>query len=247
MKTAACWLGWILAAVGSAQAQNFVNLGFEDIKFTSPAEPGTMLLTWDEAIPGWTHSEGDSTDVVYYLYPHAGYSQSYVLLPRDAGGPVSFWISGSFGVLMSVGTYFEQEPRGFDVWPFIEQRGLIPPGRTTLRVIANAPLGVTLDGVGLAMRPDALDPTSPTYEEDRLSYVGEWSADISSFAGQVVSLRVALNDVRFKSLFVDDIRFLPVPEPSSAALTLAGILVGVAVVRRRRCAQLTRACDGRRA
>ena len=56
-----------------------------------------------------------------------------------------------------------------------------------------------------------------------------------------MTLRIANADEPFVDLVVDDIRFLPVPEPSAAVLTLAGILLGGGIARRRRCAAVTQA------
>ena len=251
MKTAACWLGWVLAAVGSAQAQNFVNLSFDDVRFTpSPADETVMTqLTWDQAMPGWSHGEGDSTDVVNYWRGHVGFSQSYVLFPYPPSqfhDPIlweeSHETPHAFAFAMRGGTFHEQEPRGVFVPAFIEQRGLIPVGRTTLRLFAvGARFFVGIDGEWFGPSPDGLDPTSPTYAQDRRSYLGDWSLDISRFSGRVVTLRIANADEPFVDLVVDDIRFLPVPEPSAAVLTLAGILLGGGIARRRRCAAVTQA------
>lgn len=84
------------------------------------------------------------------------------------------------------------------------------------------------------MRPVGLDPASPTYFEELLLYSGDWAGDVSSFAGQVVDLKILDSDAppgQPELLVVDDIRFLPVPEPSSAALMLAGILLCVFALR----------------
>lgn len=228
MKSLACVLGWILASMGSVHAQSFVNLGFEDIRFTPPDPPQAIFLSWDQAAPGWSHSEGDSTEYVSYLLSHLGFSQNYVLLDRSVAD--SRVISGSFAMSLHGGTFHEQEPRGDYVQAFIEQRGLIPAGTATLRLLANGHrFSVTLDGAPIDMRPDGLDPASPTYEQDLPSYAGGWSADISSFAGRIATLRIADADVPFATpqfLVVDDIRLLPVPEPSTAVLLLAGLLAG---------------------
>ena len=77
------------------------------------------------------------------------------------------------------------------------------------------------------MRPVGLDPASPTYASDLLHYRGYWSGDVSAFAGQVVELRIGdLGSPReMPTLFIDDIRFLPIPEPSTTALLGLGMLV----------------------
>jgi len=221
MKIAAGVFAWMLAAIGSVHAESFVNLGFEDVQFASPPSLGAAL-PWNEAAPGWGHSEGESTAYVNFVVGHVGFSQNYVLLDRANGAP-----SGSFALGMHGGTLREDPTSGF-VFAFIEQRGLVPAGATTLRLYVDAArFSVSLDGVVLDMHPVGLDPASPTYQHDLESHVGDWSADVASFAGRVATLRIDDDFYDFghpRLMVVDDIRLLAVPEPSTAALALIGML-----------------------
>jgi len=240
MKIITCVLGCLLGAVTSAQAQNFVNLDFEGIRFTPPPDPFIAPLTWDEAIPGWSHSQGDSTDVVNYRYEHLGFSQNYVLLDRTVADPRV--ITGSFAIGMKSGTVNEQEPHGGVVQAFIAQRGWVPTGTTTLLLRTNSDLfSVLLDGVTIDMHRVGFDP-GPTVPEDW--FVGEWAGDISAFAGHVAELKIADRGPfeQARLLAVDDIRLVAVPEPTSAALMLGGLVV-IALLRR--APRATR-CDRRR-
>jgi hypothetical protein len=224
----------LLAAIASAQAQNFVNLDFEGIRFTPPPDSFIGPLTWDEAIPGWSHSQGDSTDVVNYRYEHLGFSQNYVLLDRTVADPRV--ITGSFAIGMKSGTLNEHEPRGDVVQAFIAQRGWVPTGTTTLHLRTNSDLfSVLLDGVTINMhRVDFDPPPGPTFPEDW--FVGERAGDISAFPGRVAELKIADGGLALgqaRLLVVDDIQLVAVPEPTSAALMLGGLAAGVLLARRR--------------
>ena len=104
---------------------------------------------------------------------------------------------------------------------------------------SNYLFGVTLDGTAIAMQPVGLDPTSPTYAQDLLAYSGEWTGDVSAFAGQVVDLRITdlMTAPESPLLEIDQIEFLPVPEPSTATLFGLGLLA--ALLARRRTALRT--------
>ena len=218
----------------SAAAQAFVDLDFDDVHV--PLPPGSVdEMPWDEAAPGWSHSDGDSTGDVAWL-PNAGYSQSYVLLLSPFGSA-----SGPYGFGLKSGTFHEDEPRGPFVYAEISQTGRLGPQVTTIELLSSSYLfGVTLDGTGIAMQPVGLDPTSPTYAEDVMGYSGEWTGDVTSFAGQVVDLQITDLQTAPESpgLAIDQIEFLPVPEPATAALFALGLLAAGLAGRRRALSSL---------
>ena len=203
----------------SASAQNFVDLDFDAARLPVPTP---AILPWPEAAPGWGHSDGDSTGDVYFNFSHVGYSQYYVLESTPFGSS-----SGPYAFGMRSGTFHEQEPRGDFVQAFLSQTGRLGPGVTSVSLLASSALFVlSLNGQAIDMRPVGLDPASPTYPEDVLTYVGEWTGDASSFAGQAVDLRITdlLPRDDFSALVVDEIQFLPVPEASPAASFGLGLL-----------------------
>src|SRR5689334_23558468 len=125
------------------QAQAFVNLDFEQARLPEVVTP-PLFLTWEQAAPGWDHSEGDSTDHVYYLEGHLGYSQAYIL----RGEP------GSFYMALHNGTLREHEPRGPLVNAFLSQRGVVPADAARLVLSASSlQFAVLIDGHPIEMRP----------------------------------------------------------------------------------------------
>ncbi len=228
MNAASCMVAVLSCAAMSASAQNFVDLDFDRVHLPAPI---ATYLPWDEAAPGWGHSDGDSTGYVYYNFSHAGYSQYYSL--RSAPfGPAS----GSYGLAMSSGTFYEQEPRGDFVQAFLSQTGRVGAGVTSVSLLTSSDrFALSLNGQPIDMRPVGLDPASPTYDEDVLTYVGEWSGDVSAFAGQVVELKITdlLDPSSFSPLVVDEIQFLPVPEASTVALSGLGLLTVLLAAWRR--------------
>jgi hypothetical protein len=221
MKAVACVGAFLSSAAMSVSAQGFVNLDFDEAQL--PAQgPGFVTLPWEEAAPGWGHSAGDSTDYVYYDFSHLGYSQFYVLESAPFGAA-----SGLYGFGMRSGTFHEQEPRGDFVPAFLSQTGRLGAGVASVSLLtSSAFFGLSLNGEAIVMHPVGLDPASPTYAEDVLTYVGEWTGDVSAFAGQAVELRITdeLPPTNFSPLNIDEIQFLPVPEVPAAAMFGSGLL-----------------------
>jgi hypothetical protein len=220
MNVAACVAAVLASAAMSASAQGFRDLDFDEAHVPDPA--GFAALPWDQGAPGWGHSDGDSTDAVTYPFGHAGYSQTFSLVQAPFGAA-----SGLYGLGMRSGTFHEEEPHGDFVQAFISQTGSLGPAVTSVDLLASSYLfGLTLNGRPIDMRPVGLDPTSPTYDEDLTTYWGEWTGDVSSFAGQVVELKIVDLQVppNYSTLVIDEIQFLPVPEPGYAQLLGLGLL-----------------------
>src|SRR3954452_7314851 len=66
-------------------AQSFVNLNFEAAQVVSH-DPVFGFLDWNLAAPGWSHSSGSDTTIVYYGQEHLGGTQYYMLY--DSLSPV---------------------------------------------------------------------------------------------------------------------------------------------------------------
>lgn len=227
MRISACCALVLACVAASVSAQSFVDLDFDAAKVALP--PGTVdAMPWDQAAPGWSHPDGDSTGYVSW-FPNAGYSQSYVLLLSPFGSE-----SGPYGFGLKSGAFHEADPGGAYVQAYIAQTGHLGSTVTSINMLSSSYLfGVTLNGTGIVMRPVGLDPTSPTYSEDVMAYSGEWTGDVSAFAGQVVDLQITdlIATPNPPLLELDQIEFLPVPEPSAAALFGLGLLAGL-VARR---------------
>jgi len=226
MKAVACVAAVLWSAAASAAAQNFVDLDFDAPRLPVPTP---TFLSWSEGAPGWGHSDGDSTGDVYFDFAHLGYSQFYVLEPTPFGAA-----AGPYAFGMRSGTLHEQEPRGDFVQAFLSQTGRLDPGVTSVSLLASSPFfSLSLDGRPIDMRPVGLDPSSPTYPDDVRAYIGEWTGDVSAFAGQVVDLRITdlLPPGDFSPLVVDEVRFLPVSEPALAGLFGLGLLATLFAAR----------------
>ncbi len=222
MKLAAFAVGILAFVVTGVAAQSFINLGFEQADLPDPSQGS--LLTWGQGAPGWSHAASAEGDFLGYEGLNLGYSVSYALYPlAECCGSFG---TGSYALAMRSGTFFEQEPRGAFVQASVWQTGVLQPGVTTVTLLASdAAFSLTLNGTLINMRPIRLNPSSPSYEHDLPLYSGEWSGDVSAFAGQLVELRVSEIPRVQHSLVIDDIRFLPVPEPSTAALLGMGLLI----------------------
>ena len=221
------WQEWVKRGVGAcvvagsllapASAQTFVNLDFEQARVPPAGEPNqTSFLPWSEAAPGWGHSDGDSTEGVYYLNGHLGFSQVYIL----EGAP------GSFAMGLRNGTFHEQEPRGEFVQAFLSQHGTIPVGTRELVLFSSDwNFRVEINGEPISMRPARAGVPSVDYS--LLDYIGNWTGDVSSFDGQAVDLKIInaypASDYLSHLLIVDDIRLLPIPEPPVHVLMAVGV------------------------
>ena len=215
----------------SASAQNFMDLDFDAAQLPVPTP---AILPWSVGAPGWGHSDGDSTGDVYYELAHAGYSQYYVLEPTPFGSS-----AGPYALGMRSGTLHEQEPRGDFVQAFLSQTGSLGRDVTSVSLFtSSAFFALSLNGQPIDMLPAGLDPESPTYPEDVLTYWGEWTGDVSAFAGQVVDMRITdlLPPDNFSALVVDQIQFLPVSEASTNTLSGLGLLTVLLAARRGRSA-----------
>jgi hypothetical protein len=137
---------------------------------------------------------------------------------------------------MRSGNYTEGDPASAFIQAFISQTGTLATNVVSVSLLAsNVRFELTLNGTRIDMTPVGLDPDSPTYQDDLLEYSGEWTGDVSGFARQTVELKVMdLESPPNPPLFiVDQIQFLPsVPEPSTAALCLLGVL-GMLLTSRR--------------
>jgi hypothetical protein len=206
-----------------ARAQAFVNLDFEQAQIPADTEfPG--ILSWDQGAPRWSHSAGGSTDYILLGQGHLGFSQMYVLMNgTELFGPEG----GAYSMSMRGGFLREHEPHGEWVSAFLAQQGTIPVGTSELRLLATSfQFQVQIDGLPITMTPIGLRPELRTFPPALTNYRGPWSGDVSSFAGKLVELRIATiyAGLGVPPLALDNIIFLPVPEPATTWLLIAGLL-----------------------
>lgn len=219
MKTCALLSLAVAAGVFSSTGQTFQNLGFEQA-IIQPNEPTYGWLDWNLAVPGWSHSPGSDTAVVYYPNPHAGGTQYFLLVDRFSPGFQPLQLRYSLA--------FQSGFLGPDVtsgWTsaYISQTGLIPDTAQSLRFLVTGNFSVKVNGNTLA--PYSLGNNS-------------YAVDVSPYAGTISELKIFNTSplLDFTPTLVDGFTFsaTPVPEPTILWLFGLGTLV-VALTRSRTC------------
>jgi hypothetical protein len=190
----------------SAQGQAFTNLVFE-AAVVSPSNPISGFLDWNLAAPGWSHSAGSDTGIVYYGAAHVGVTQWFLLVDSriQPGGPLS-------------GNYSMQFASGFEssglsapwINAYLSQVGVIPTEARSLTLLANGPLAVSINGVAAPL----------------ISLGGSsFAVDIAPYSGAAAEIRF-INASRqfFDPVSLDAIEFSasPVPEPATWLLLCMG-------------------------
>ena len=245
-----CLAGCLLC---SASLEAFFNLDFEGIRgqfkedwTENPDMQG--YASWNEGAPGWSHSPGEDTSVVYFNSYHGSHTQEFGLVNNHNGyereylenygelppGTPTFW-QGDFRLGMKNGFLSIHEgDLNYEVpqnaW--ISQQGLIEAEMKSIHMKAEiwGVLGVWIDGVEIQM-------TEKT--------TNVWVGDISAYAGQTVELKIGENTIYDEvahidyfpgGLLLDDIRLsteAAVPEPAAFALCAGGIALLGLIARRR--------------
>lgn len=202
----------ILAGVAlCASGQAFVNLNFENATVV-PTEPIYGFLNWNLAAPGWNHSAGGDTSIVYYGNEHLGLSQYYLLMDATSPGYApGTQLAGTYSLAFASGLQSAGDPASPWVNAYISQTGMVPAGTLSLRMLATGPFQVLVGGTSIAM-----------YSLGGNSYGG----DISGFSGSIAEVRIVNTATMVHTPTVaDNIAFSPVavPEPSSIALMALGV------------------------
>jgi hypothetical protein len=192
-----------------APAQAFVNLDFESASIETNGQSGpAMWLDWNLAAPGWNHSSGDSTAIVYYLTEHLGMSQYFLLM--DSVSPFyapGTQLAGDYSLAFASGRLTDIDPASPWVNAFISQTGTIPADAQAVRLLATGPFRVFVDDVEIGMAPLG----GSAYE-----------GNIAPFAGMPAELRIMNTATTpHTPTVVDNIMFIP--EPASAVVIAAGI------------------------
>lgn len=213
---------FLICSVGICAGQSFTNMGFEQAVVQS-SDPMFGFLDWSLAVPGWSHTDGMDTGIVYYGYSHVGVTQWFMLV--DANNPMYMPLNGRYSMALQSGYY----DTGMSTWvnASIYQTALIPAAARSVRFMATGNFGITVDGIA----PRIVSVGANTY-----------AADVSMFSGSVHRLSFSnMNQMDAywmnEPVLVDSIYFSPVPivpEPSSLLALGGGLMSLLGLVRRRR-------------
>ncbi len=211
-------IAFLLMALPS-YGQGFINLNFESGTVVPVVIDGVTYAQFGPAFPGWT-GYFDSSVVTYANYNNPNLGRTGIGL-LDQNSPVFGTIS-NFTAELQGGTAVND----FDV--SLAQTGLVPMGTLSLRFVAfnsRNNFFVSMNG----------QPLTLSILQDWGTFK-EYGADISSFAGQMTELRFTKGHglAQFGDLFLDEISFSPVPEPSTWALFALGSALCWCAARRRR-------------
>lgn len=225
MKTSALMLASVVALATPIPSPGFTNLNFE-AAVVQLNDPAFGWLDWNLAVPGWSHSAGDSTEIVYYGSPHLGMSQWFLLLDTNSFpfGRNSTPLAGDYSLAFVSGFASAAWATNWTS-AFISQSGNIPADARSLQLLATGPFDVFVGGTLI-----------PMHSLGGNSYGG----DITSFAGTFAELTIRNASpppcpcAIWMPTVVDDISFSPItiPEPTVLAMLAAGF--GGMLARRRR-------------
>lgn len=228
MKILPLLLATALTGSTPSYSASFTNLNFERAVIQLN-DPDFGWLDWALAVPGWNHSAGFGTEVVYYGLPHLGSTQIYMLMDENTYPAGSFTpYEGKYSLRFASG-YATVFPTATD-WTqaFISQTGDIPSDTHSLQLTVTGPFAVFLNTVQIPM----LSLGNNRY-----------GADVAAFAGTSAQLTIMNTtpvwaagspewEGREISTIVDDIFFHPITIPEPSALALLG--VGLSIFLRKR-------------
>ena len=212
-KTSSILCGIIASISLCANGQGFVNFNFEQATVV-PTVPTYGFLDWNLAVPGWSHSTGADTSIVYYGSEHLGLTQYYLLM--DSTSPVyapGTQLAGNYSLAFASGRANSADLNAPWVNAYISQTRTIPVGSLSLRMLATGPFEVRVGGVGVIMH----------------SLGGNtYGGDISAFAGGSYEIKIINTASTIHTpTVVDNVLFssVAVPEPSGVALSIIGTLL----------------------
>lgn len=221
MQRVAAAVFFSVAAASPAWGQAFTNLGFEDAVVV-PANPVFGWLDWGLAVPGWGHSPGSDTGIVYHGHTHVGVTQWFRLVDASSvGGLPGSPLQGQYSMQFASG-HVSGDPASAWVPAYLSQTGLIPAEAMSLTFLASRAIEVTAGGASLAPLPLG---------------GGSYAVDVSAYAGTVVELRFINTTLQLHDpVTLDGLAFstTPVPEPATWLLFGLGALLVPGLRRARR-------------
>jgi hypothetical protein len=203
-----------------AWSQGFVNLDFEHPILPLPTSSGNVLAA--NAIPGWTVYYGNSNNPTAAAQPIMGYDTvslggaAVILEDTNAPSGIPLPIQGNYSVLLE-GSAYSTAPLPV---ASIGQTGTVPITAQSLTFFGN--LAANTQGQNLQVTFNG-QPLSFMDISNTLNYT-IWGADISAYAGQTGQLLFTTPVLGYALLDNIQFSFLPVPEPSTFALTALGAL-----------------------
>jgi hypothetical protein len=220
-------LALLLSAMGAAGQGTFQNLDFESANIPSGTQPYADL-SFGDAFPGWSGFYGSgnvfspATFVVYDALSLGG--PMMAIIDKVTSYKPYQALQGNYSAFLFGGN----SPFGGPTTMTISQTGLVPYGAVSVFMDVDAWNGFSISLGGHSI----VTMAGP--------YSGEFTADISAFAGQTVQLSITVpsspyGDINPDGLLIDGIRFETVPEPGIIALSAFGtLLVGWRFKERRR-------------
>jgi len=216
-------LGVLLAvsALASTKAGQLLNLGFEEAAtnnvqfFTDLGGRVYGVGTIGDLLPGWKVFQGTNelSTILYKRAPIDG-GDITVLLKDESGGSFGDVREGNYDLLI-----------GGTIKPLtLRQTGEIPADAGYL-MFRQFPFLFTPMVNGQVLPIASADIPAPYH----VQYL------IAPYAGQTVDLDFVIGPASLPSAEIDDIRFLPIPEPSAfGLLVFGGLLLGGHVSRQLR-------------
>ncbi|WOO43075.1 hypothetical protein [Rubellicoccus peritrichatus] len=208
----------VLASIALAStASAFTNLDFESAAVVSN-DPTFGFLDWSLAVPGWNHSKGNDTSVVYYGSSHLGTTQAYSLL--DTANPQHFTdapLEGNYSITFRSGDFdLFADPIVYG-HAFIAQEGTIPVGTRSLSLLAQGEFQVFFDGNEILMSEGSADLR-----------IG----DLTPYQGSTGELKIMESGPEWSgsAVVLDNILFSTTPIPESNNYTLLLSLSIIALI-----------------